>query len=369
MSLEEAMRLIDDRPGWEGEYPPIVIPRHPAEKYLKDVTIVLDPGHGASDGKTDPTYKRGPTREREDDMNLRVGLLLHRLLKDAGANVILTRDRDMLLDLPARSEIANTAPRPDGGTGADLFISIHHNAVNNPHANYTSVWYHGEVDDAEAAIDAALPIAHRLGQAMRTDVAKTSPILSDQLMYGTGFGVLRGCNMPAILLECSFYTHPQEEQRLRDAGYNLREAYAVYVGLCEWAYGGRPTQAMPEANLQARPGFLVLQTVLQNGLPDWWGKDRNRILQSTIQVTVDGRRVDHTFDPVTRQLRVDVPIEANQPGAVTADRFELTIKFANMFKHHNHPQRFEVSLDRQNMTASLRPLRVKQAVPPATQPK
>lgn len=371
MELPEAMALLDNRQEWAGVYPPIVVPRHPAEKHLKGVTIVLDPGHGMSDGNSvekDPTYKRGPTGVREDDINLRVGQLLAKLLKDAGANVILTRDKDMLIGLKERAEIANTASRPDGGVGADLFISIHHNAVNNPNANYTSVWYHGEADDAEAAIDAGKAISHRLGAAMRTDVAKTSPLLSDQLMYGGGFGVLRACNVPGILLECSFYTHPDEEQRLRDAGYNLREAYAIYEGLCEWAYEGRPTQSLPVigfAYLKDRK--LLLRTTLDEGLPGWWGKDRNRILQSTIRVVIGGKPVETGFDPSTRELTATFSAPPRKgPGEELA--FEIEIHFANMFKHHNHPQRYRAVIKAHDAAIEVTPLRVRQAVPPATQP-
>lgn len=382
MSLDGAMKLIDDRPQWAGEYPPIVIPRHPAEKYLKDVTIVLDPGHGMSDGNSiekDPTYKRGPTGVREDDINLRVALLLERLLKDAGANVILTRDKDMLIGLKERAEIANKAARPDGGAGADLFISIHHNAVNNPNANYTSVWYHGEVDDAEPALDAGRYIAHRLGAAMRTEVAKTSPLLSDQLMYPGGFGVLRACEVPGILLECSFYTHPDEEQRLRDAGYNLREAYAIYEGLCEWAYGGRPTQTLPQisghtgAEKQAEQRFYTFTTTLSDGLPAWWGKDRNRILRSSIDVSFEMKgvviRKVETFDATTNTLSISIPA----PDNISAEGSEATLRisFANMFKNHNHPQRYSIKFNRSesgNVEATVTPLRVKQARAAATRP-
>jgi N-acetylmuramoyl-L-alanine amidase len=380
MPLDAAMALIDRRDAW-GAYPPINIPRHPAEKHLKDVTIVLDPGHGASDGipvEKDPKYKRGPTGVREDDVNLRVGLLLARLLRDAGANVILTREADVQLGLNERSEIANTAPRPDGGRGADLFISIHHNAVNNPTANYTSVWYHGEVDDAEVALDAGRYIAHRLGAAMRTDVARTSPLLSDQLMYGGGFGVLRGCDVPGILLECSFFSNPDEEQRLRDAGYNLRTAYAIYEGLCEWAYGGRPTQSTPfisEPRYTETPGGavydLVVSTTLSDGLPAWWGRDRNRILSSTVSVTVEGHpelSPQVEFDPASKAVtaRLSLPAEKLRDG-----HFVLRVQFANMFKHHNHPQRFAVQFARSAegaVMATVTPLRVKQAVPPAIRP-
>ena len=73
---------------------------------------------------------------------------------------------------------------------ADLFISLHHNAFSEkPQVNYTTVWYHGTVDEAEPDLDAARHDAHAIGDALHTQVAVTSPLMSDQLMYSTGFGV------------------------------------------------------------------------------------------------------------------------------------------------------------------------------------
>lgn len=320
MPLDQAMKLIDERAAW-ADYPPIHIPAHPAEKYLKGLIICLDPGHGMSDGETDPTYKRGPTGVREDDMNLRVALLLQRLLTDAGATVVMTRDTDALVTHAERKRIAIDAK-------ADLFISIHHNAASSPSANYSSVWYHRTVDDSEVALDVGRTIAHRLGAHMRTDVGRTSPILSDQLMYASGFGQLRGLPMPAVLLECSFFSNPEEEQRLRDAGYNLRTAYAIYEGLCEYAYGGRPRVASTriEPATSDRPARLI--ATLDDGLPPWWGRDRSRIPASSVSLSIDGQRIPHTFDGITRTLEADLP---NLNPDQTA--LKLDIRFTNKLRN------------------------------------
>jgi N-acetylmuramoyl-L-alanine amidase len=328
MSLDEAMNLIEQRPAWD-DFPPIHVPRHPAEKYLAGLRICIDPGHGMSDGETDPTYKRGPTGVREDDINLRVALLLRRLLSDAGVEVILTRDADTLVRLPERVAIANDAR-------ADLFISIHHNASDNPAANYSSVWYRGSVDEASVALDFGKYVAHRLGAGMRTDVGRTSPLLSDQLMYPSGFGVLRNLNMPGVLVESSFFSNPIEEQRLRDAGYNLRTAYAIYEGLCEYAYGGKPTQMLIDVTPVGDEVDIRVQLV--DGLPDWWGKDRSRIIASSINALLGeapARQVQ--YDPGTRVATFRFP---------KSDQTRLRIQFVNMFKHHNWPQQIDLPLAR-----------------------
>ena len=342
--LEQAMALLDarDEHPWEDHGRALRVPRHPAETYLAGWVIVLDPGHG---GKADVAgYKRGPTGVREAEMNLRVAKLLRRLLEDAGAEVLLTREGetseaadDRRKDTHRRrAEIANTAPRPDGGVGADLFISLHHNASSSPTSNYPSIWFHGEADWSEVALDAALAVGHRIGAELRTSgTGVTSVLMSDRQMYGSGFAVLRHARVPAFLIEASFFTHPEEEQRLRDALYNLREAHGIYLGLVEYAYGGRPTQSTPAVEIQE--GRIELATTLDDGLPGWWGSDRQRILSSTMTVTCDGERLDVTYDPATKTLTASGAL----PPEVPADHV-VSIHHANLYKHHNWPQRYRV---------------------------
>lgn len=344
--LEQAMALLDarDEHPWEDHGRALRAPRHPAEKYLAGWVIVLDPGHG---GKADVAgYKRGPTGVREAEMNLRVAKLLRRLLEDAGAEVLLTREGetseaadDRLEDTHRRrADVANNAPRPDGGVGADLFISLHHNASSSPTSNYPSIWFHGEADWSEVALDAALAVGHRIGAELRASgTGVTSVLMSDRQMYSRGFAVLRHARVPAFLIEASFFTHPEEEQRLRDALYNLREAQGIYLGLVEYAYGGRPTQSTPSVKLG--DGRIELSTVLDDGLPDWWGSDRQRTLSSTMTVTCDGERLDVTYDSDTRTLIASGP----QPPRDDAEHI-LSIHHANLYKHHNWPQRYRVRI-------------------------
>jgi N-acetylmuramoyl-L-alanine amidase len=362
MTVPEAMTLIDRRDEWT-TLPAINVPRHPAEKFLKDLTIVIDPGHGGTDGGNTSTkpagYKAGGGGEKEAHINLRVALLLERLLKDAECDVVMTRHGDDTISLRARAEVANNAKRRrDGATGADLFVSIHHNAGSRG-SNYTSVWYHGSVDDNEPDMDVARFIALELGRAMRTQVAKTSPIFSSQLMYEGGFGVLRQCDVPAVLLECSFFSDREEEKRLIDAGYNLRQAYAIYVGLCEWAYCGRPTQSTPTLAINGET--VTLSTTLDEGLPSWWGSDRNRILKSSVTVTLDGQRTPHEFDELSRGLKVTLP------ASVLKGEHDVVVHHENFLKNHNWPQRYALDDGKIRVLPSLRPSR-QPARRPSTKP-
>jgi N-acetylmuramoyl-L-alanine amidase len=344
-NIDQAWALLANRPAWTA-HPVMNLARHPAEKHLAGLVIVLDPGHGASDGKTDPKYKRGPTGVMEDHMNLRTALLLQKLLVDAGATVLMTRETDTLVTHQERADVANHHVRADGSTGADLFISVHHNYSDNPKSNYTSIWYHGEVDWNGMELDVGRYVAHALGRHLRTDVARTSPLLSDQLMYKSGFAMLRLTKVPAILCEISFYSNPEEEQRLADATYNLRSAYAIYEGLCEWAYCGRPTVGIKSwkfADVVTRSSEKVGESrtffvELNDGLPAWWGKERNRIDTSSIAVFIDGRRVEFNFDAATRMLAFDEIVDTNPPEVID-------IRFRNMLGNSNVPARFVLADD------------------------
>lgn len=343
VDLAEAVARLAERDDWEDHGRPLHLPRHPAQKYLDGMVVVLDPGHG---GKADVAgYKRGPTGVREAEMNLRVAKLLRALLEDAGVTVTLTREGeiseaadDRLRDTHRRrAAIANRHARPDGGVGADLFISLHHNAVGKPTTNWPSVWFHGQVDGSETSLDAARYVGHRLGAELRcAEVGKTSILMSDQQMYRTGFAVLRHAEVPAFLIESSFFTHPQEEQRLRDAAYNLREAWAIYLGLVEYAYGGRPTQSLPVVTREGDE--LVVTSTLSEGLPGWWGSDRPRTLSSTVNAFLDGERMEVSFDRDSGTLTARTAWPKGDRATY------LRIHHANMFKHHNWPQRYRLQL-------------------------
>ncbi|QQE10344.1 N-acetylmuramoyl-L-alanine amidase [Planctomycetota bacterium] len=354
MPVEEILSYIENsRDEWYGWGEGFDFPVHRAEKYLKDWTIVLDPGHGGDAHKKN--WKRGPTGVREAAINLRVGLILKALLENSGAQVKLTRADDSYdMGLTARAEVANTIVRKrDGGVGADLFISLHHNAAA-PSANYTTVWFHGPVKWSEPDLDPAKYVAHEIGWALRTQVGKTNPLMNDQQMYASGFGVLKMATVPAFLCESTFHTNPDEEQRLRDAEYNFREAYAIYKGLVEYAYGGRPTQSAPVVKVEGSE--LVIKTKLVDGSGEkWWGHDKERTISSSVNVTVDGKRAYVAYDSKTKELVAKIATADLAEG----EKHEVNVHHINMFKHSNYPQRygFKIAAEGKEVEAKQLPIK------------
>lgn len=310
--------------------PPFAAPAYAV--YLKGMKICLDPGHGGRSGRKG--YKQGPTGLREEEVNLRVAHFLREFLEAGGATVLMTRRDDVYLaeddreDQRLRIKLAND-------NKCDLFLSIHHNANdNNPDANFTSVWYHDGVDHSPASLDVARELAIALSDELRLPQQLGCPVLSDHLVFAkSGFAVLRQARVPAVLCEASFHSNPEEEQRLRDPEYNRREAYAMFVGLARYAYGGIPRARVvePAGGVVTAGDAKELVIELDDGIRGRksWGYERPMILRDSIVVRLGPRRLPFVYDEPSNQITVQLP-QRLQSGSL-----RLYVQFENLFKHSN----------------------------------
>lgn len=308
--------------------PAPAFPLPPYARFLKDVTIVLDPGHGGRADRRD--WKRGPTGLREAAVNLRVALFLRDFLETAGARVVMTRETDVYLDpddardLRARVELANRVR-------ADLFLSIHHNASDSPDANYTVVFYHGTPDHSLASLDAARHLLAGLNEALRLERHLNCALVSDYALYpDDGLAVLRRAEVPAVLTEASFHSNPGEERRLRDPRYNRREAYGLFRGLASWAQGGLPRVWLIEpADGRLKPGERIV-VGLEDGLSGrgGFGTELGQVHTATVMVEIDGRPAAYVADFGKGRLRIEPTSGMIRKGG------RLYVDFANLFGHH-----------------------------------
>lgn len=224
----------------------------------KDFVVVIDAGHGGHDpgaiGKI----------SKEKNINLNVALKLGNLIKRNcdDVKVVYTRSRDVFIPLDRRAEIANNAK-------ADLFISIHTNALaNNRTAKGASTWTLGL-----AKSDANLEVAKRENSVIlyesdyKTRYAGFNPnsaesyiifeFMQDKYMeqsvhlaslmqkqfhqtckradrgvHQAGFLVLKASAMPSILIELGFISTPEEERYLNSeegAGSMAKGIYRAFL--------------------------------------------------------------------------------------------------------------------------------------------
>jgi N-acetylmuramoyl-L-alanine amidase len=197
--------------------------------------IVLDPGHGGKD----PGAQNAAYRLNEKDLALDVALRLRVLLEAAGFEVIMTRDRDVYIPLERRPQIANRA-------GADLFISIHFNAVasSTPEGMETFAFtpqfqasskfakpnrrdnqsYPGNTGDPWNTL-----LSYHLQRAM---VQQTGGV--DRGLKRARWSVLRSLECPGALVELGFVSHPGTAQKLRTAVYRQTLAQSLYDGIVHY---------------------------------------------------------------------------------------------------------------------------------------
>ncbi len=219
-------------------------------KPLAGRVICVDPGHGGT-AATD-SYRVGPGGEREEWIDLRVAKLLRHELEHRGARVLMTRTRDVPVDLARRAEVAVEGR-------ADLFISVHHNAAADPAVDFPVVYFHGNASENLAGVALGRAVASRLDQEL-FDGRGTPALVSDFAIFpGTGAAVLRlSYGIPGVISEASFFTDPDEERKLRDERHDRREAQALALAVQDFL--ARP--APPIADVGSRvelPPFAVFQ--------------------------------------------------------------------------------------------------------------
>ena len=324
----------EQRFGEWAELPQVDYAIPPFARYLKDVKICLDPGHGGDAHLKN--YKRGPTGLREAEVNLRVAFYLQEFLQEAGAIVFMTRSDDSFVSIADRSALANQ-------NAVDFFISIHHNQISKPETNYTSTWYHRDADDSLSSLDFARYVHQGVAEALRLPRIPATGLYSDQLVIPSGFGVLRLTKATAILCEASFFSNPEEEERLRDPEYNRREAYGYFLGIARYVAAGFPKSVLiepsPESAVETKTPRIQIRVM--DGLHERgaWMLERQQVFSNSIRVKLDGVVVPHQYLR-DEDVVVVVPKEPLSNGTHTVET-----SLVNYYGNHNLPdtQSFKVA--------------------------
>jgi N-acetylmuramoyl-L-alanine amidase len=209
--------------------------------------IVVDPGHG---GKDPGCYDSVGHKEKELVLEL-AKTLAQKLKARIGCEVLLTREGDRFIQLEQRTAIANMKK-------ADLFISLHINAHRDKGIHGIETYYLNMATDERAVMVAAREnatseknlsdlqtilkdlmlntkiqessrLAHEVQKGMVAHVTKSHGSAKDLGVKQAPFYVLIGAEMPAILVETGFLTHPMEKRRLSSKAYRD----SVAEGICE----------------------------------------------------------------------------------------------------------------------------------------
>lgn len=218
----------------------------------RNKVIVIDAGHGGRDPGA-----VGYRKYREKVVVLDIAKELRSILKSRGYKVYMTRDRDKLVKLSKRTKYANKK-------NADIFVSIHANAVPKKNASkargiecyflsksrsarakrvaakensadLTNMNYYGKESFLNTLnshnIVASNKLAIDLQRGMLSSLKKTYKNIHDGGVREGPFWVLVGAQMPSVLVEVGFITHPEEAKRLVTTKYQKKLAYGLADGI------------------------------------------------------------------------------------------------------------------------------------------
>ena len=219
--------------------------------------IMLDPGHG---GKDPGALGEGEAKEKAVVLALSERLA-SQLEAHLPVDVLFTRRRDTFIPLEERTARANAAD-------ADLFISLHVNASNNPEARGIETYYLNNSNDRATIRLAALEnglqhvastapqqtgLSYILSDLIQTGKEEESISLANHLQYALvsrakkrnphvrnigvkkgPFYVLVGAHMPCVLVEAGFITNKAERRLLLSKTYQEDLAEGLYQGIAKF---------------------------------------------------------------------------------------------------------------------------------------
>lgn len=237
----------------------------------KTFVLVIDAGHGGHDAGAVGAFSK------EKNINLNVALEVGRLIKAncPDVKVVYTRDKDVFIPLQTRADIANKAK-------ADLFVSIHTNALPKGRIAYGAETYTLGMARAEANLEVAKrensvityeknyqqtyegfdpnkAESYIIFELMQDRYMKQSVELArciqqqyvnngrkNKGVHQAGFLVLRKTSMPAVLTELGFISTPEEERYLNSKQGIKELGRSIYNGIVKYRslYDNNPGQSV-----------------------------------------------------------------------------------------------------------------------------
>jgi N-acetylmuramoyl-L-alanine amidase len=242
--------------------PVAIRPAHAPSDSGRDIVIAVDAGHGGVDPGA--SGKRG-TREKNVVLEIAKALAA-RINAEPGMKAVLTRDGDYFISLKERTLRARRAK-------ADLFVSIHADAIANPDVSGSSVYV---LSDRGATSEAARWLAERENAAdlkggiklddkdavlanVLLDLSQTASISAsmvaaenilkslDQIgevrkprVQQAGFVVLKSPDIPSMLVETAFISNKEDERKLSLPAHRAKLANAIFSGIEQYFQGNAP---------------------------------------------------------------------------------------------------------------------------------
>lgn len=189
--------------------------------------IVIDPGHGGTDGGA----SNGDVLEK--DLNLAVSLKLRDIINNDGNTAVMTRESD---DITLLNNTSGKYVKKDDllyrlsvvdNSNADLFISIHMNKFEDAKYSGAQVFYSENGEDSK-----------KLGELLQASLINNLDNSNTRVAKKNeaGIYILKNAVVAAALVECGFLSNTEEFAKLQNDEYQQQLAEAIYSGIKDY-YG------------------------------------------------------------------------------------------------------------------------------------
>lgn len=176
---------------------------------LLDYVVVLDAGHGGTDGGA----VVGNIYEK--DINLCMVEKLSNLFEQYGATVICTRAEDTTVSLAERVKIANVQ-------GGDLFISLHCNSFEEDMSIYGFQCFYDKNSE----------ISRQYAESI-SEAIEMKKITNIRIPQEENYYVTRNAVIPAVLIEIGYLSNNNERKKLEDEAYLEQLALGIVTAIVE----------------------------------------------------------------------------------------------------------------------------------------
>jgi N-acetylmuramoyl-L-alanine amidase len=189
---------------------------------LNGIIIMLDPGHGGVDHGA-----IGRAGTKEDILNLQVAMLVRDKLKQAGAQVEMTR-QSADVDYSGDND---TRKRRDMDNRAGLIRASNANAIISIHMNkYPNRKLYGPQTFYWKSNDEGRKLANCIQDELLGSVTSYKKF---RIVEGDYF-ILHVVDAPSALVECGFLSNSADEKRLQNADYQQKIAECIFRGICDY---------------------------------------------------------------------------------------------------------------------------------------
>lgn len=262
----------------------------------KQVTIVIDPGHGG----TDPGHLSGSsTLLPEKTLNLKIATFLGGYIEKylQNVNVIYTRTDDSFPSLDERVAKAN-------GTSADYFISVHCNGNERKSVRGTETHVHS------MSLTKSVAFGKAIEKQFSSRAGRKSRGVKDEKDLQHSLQVLKFTNMTSVLVECGFVTNEKEARYLNSTSGQEVLASAIFRAFRETieknypgiAFRKKTPSVAPNSTEEASPVITSTETGVFG-----------------IQIASSRRPVDAKKDPSMR--KAGAPIEIKELNTSSAYKY------------------------------------------------